>query len=274
MKVYDSPAKVNLSLRVLRRLEDGFHEIETLMAPLGLKDQLTFEKAEGFTLECDYPGVPLDDSNLVWKAAALLEKETGRTFSYKVKIDKSIPHGAGLAGGSSNAATCLIALNELEELGLSKERLASLGSQIGADVAFFIYQQCCICRGRGELVEPVHIDTDQDILLVKPAFSVMTPAAYKAWESSTEISGVSYAAQTMPWGSMVNDLERPVFEKYRFLAELKTWLLSRSEVKGAMMSGSGSTVFALTQGDTSGMVKEMKEVLDSGLWVKQTNLSF
>ena len=274
MKVYDSPAKVNLNLRVLRRLEDGFHEIETLMAPLTLKDQLSFEKAEIFSLECDYPGVPLDQSNLVWKAAQLLGRETGKTFDYKVKIDKSIPHGAGLAGGSSNAATSLIALNELEGLGFSKERLAALGSQIGADIAFFIHQQCSICRGRGELVEPVRIDAEQEILLVKPAFGVMTPAAYKAWEASSELSGITYAAQTMPWGVMQNDLERPVFEKHRFLAELKMWLLSRPEVQGAMMSGSGSTVFALIQGDVTQMVEEMRESLDASLWVKRTRIVF
>lgn len=272
MKVYDSPAKVNLNLRVLGRRDDGFHEVETLMAPLKLKDQLSFEKAERLALECSYSGVPLGESNLVTKAVRLLERQTDKEFFYKMKIEKSIPHGAGLAGGSSNAASTLMALNELEQLGFSESELMQLGGQLGADVAFFIHRKCCLCRGKGEIVTPVELELDLDVLLVKPDFSVSTPAAYSAWQSSHEIKGIDYSAQSMAWGEMVNDLERPVFEKYRFLAELKMWLLARPEVTGAMMSGSGSAVFAITTGETQSLVKQMHETLDPKLWVKKTRI--
>jgi len=263
-----SPAKVNLSLTIHRKREDGFHELTTQMAPISLCDVLHFEKAEEYSLHCDFEGVPLDESNLVTKALRIFEREAEKICNWRVTIEKVIPHGAGLAGGSSNAAAMLRALNVLEDKKFSKEKLAEMAGEIGSDVAFFVYNQVCVCEGRGEKVTPVDIELDLPLLLLKPSFGVSTPTAYKAWQSSNELPGVLYAAQELPWGLLVNDLERPVFEKHRFLAELKHWLLLQPEVVGALMSGSGSTCFAVLKStnDAKKLASRALEELDPSLW--------
>jgi 4-diphosphocytidyl-2-C-methyl-D-erythritol kinase len=128
---------------------------------------------------------------------------------------------------------------------LSRETLAAMAAELGSDIPFFIYQSAAIIRGRGEHVEPVSFPRELPLLLIKPPFGVPTPWAYQRWKDSREIPGVPYAAQEMEWGTLVNDLERPVFEKYIVLADMKTWLLEQPEVAGALMSGSGATVFAV-----------------------------
>ncbi len=272
MNTYTSPAKVNLNLKVLGRREDGYHEVSTLMARLDLHDTMTFRKADDYCLKCDYPGVPLDETNLVTKAVRLLEASTGLSFRYEITIDKRIPHGAGLAGGSSNAATTLMALNELEGLALSVEQLAKMGSVLGADVNFFLYQKTCLCSGVGENVEAVDLEIKQEILLVKPNFGVSTPQAYKMWLGAEAVDGVDYSPQPQAWGEMVNDLEMPVFQKFRFLAELKMYLLQQAEVDAAMMSGSGSTVFACLNNGTSDLEQRLRDQLDPTLWLMQTTI--
>ena len=266
---FRSPAKINLDLRILRKREDGFHEMTTLMAPLELADTLTFKKADRYQLFCDYPGVPLDDSNLVSKSVRLLEQKTQRRFQYEIHIEKMIPHGAGLAGGSSNAATTLLALNCLEKLGLSQAELSEIAAEIGSDVSFFIYESMAQCSGRGELVEPLDRDIEANVLLIKPSFGVSTPQAYKAWKDSSELKGISYTEQVYSGLKMANDLERPVFQKHRFLAELKMWLLDQPEVEVAMMSGSGSTIFAILNSSGIELEKRVK-ALDSTLWLRET----
>ena len=272
MNTYKSPAKVNLNLKVLGRREDGFHEVETLMARIDLADTMHFEKADEFQIICDYPGVPLDEKNLVWQAVSALEERTDKKFNYRITIEKVIPHGAGLAGGSSNAATALSAINEIENLGLSLDELADIASEFGSDIAFFLYQSTCICKGRGEKIELVDIELGNEVLLVKPSFGVSTPQAYKAWKDSREIKGIDYSSSVQKWGEMVNHLERPVFEKHRFLAELKMWLNEQSEVARAMMSGSGSTVFALLKDGAEGLEKRVLEALDDTLFVCKARL--
>lgn len=150
-----APCKVNVSLRVLGKRADGFHEVDTVMVPLELCDVLEFFPADGLEMSCDAPGVPLDESNLVMKAGRLMERELGRPMPWHVRLVKNVPHGAGLGGGSSDAACVLSALNELEHGGLSRRRLAELAGEIGSDVGFFIYGMACRCTGRGEKVEPL-----------------------------------------------------------------------------------------------------------------------
>ncbi len=161
-------------------------------------------------------------------------------------LKKRIPHGAGLGGGSSDAASTLLALNELFETNLPREALAKMAQMIGSDVPFFIFGSAAVCKGRGELVSPTRLRKPLSLLLLKPEFGVPTPWAYSRWRDSREIRGVSYGAQQFTRQSFVNDLERPVFEKFVFLAQLKMWLLKQPEVDAALMSGSGSTVFAGT----------------------------
>jgi 4-diphosphocytidyl-2-C-methyl-D-erythritol kinase len=243
---YFAPAKVNLSLRVLRRRPDGFHEIETLMAPLSLADELTIEPGgEGIAFSCDDPSLPGDETNLVHRAAALFYERAKRPASVRIALKKNVPHGAGLGGGSSDAAATLLALNELYGIGFSPETLAEIAAELGSDIPFFVFRSAAICRGRGEQVEPVALGEKVPLLLLKPPFAISTPWAYSHWLDAKKIPGTDEPAEVFPWGELVNDLEAPVFEKYIFLGHLKKWLRAQPESAGALMSGSGSTMFAV-----------------------------
>ncbi len=265
-----APAKVNLTLRVLRRREDGFHEIESLMCPVSIFDTLdiTLQDESGFEFVCDDPSLPTSDDNLVVRAAKLFCESCGIEPRLRIALTKRIPHGAGLGGGSSDAATTLIALNRLFETRLEPAALAAMAAEIGSDIPFFIYHSAAIIRGRGEQVEPVDFSPVLPLLLIKPPFGVPTPWAYKQWRDSQEIPGVRYDAQSFPWGELVNDLERPVFEKYVFLADLKTWLLEQPGVVGALMSGSGSTIFAVLRGreDIAALGDRIATEFGTNLW--------
>ena len=268
-----APAKINLSLRVLAKRADGFHEIESLMVPLSsamLGDVLHFDKADSYSLHCDEPGVPLDDTNLITMAVREFERVSGKPCHWQITLEKNIPHGAGLGGGSSDAATTLLALNDLECGGFSDDQLADMGACFGSDVPFFIYQQACMVKGRGELVEPVHRPeiSGQRVLLLKPSFGVSTPDAYQHCLDAKAVPGVDYAPQEMPWGEIINELEKPVFYKHRFLAEMKLWLLDQVEIDAAMMSGSGSTMMAfISDADVSDeLLARARRELDPTLW--------
>jgi 4-diphosphocytidyl-2-C-methyl-D-erythritol kinase len=267
---FSAPAKTNLSLRVVRRRDDGFHEIETLMVRLSLADTLHFSLREsgGLTFSCSDSTIPSGPENLVVRAVDEFVRHTGVPVAVDIHLEKKIPHGAGLGGGSSDAATTLIALNELYSTGLSKSILAELASRIGSDIPFFIHESAAWCRGRGEIVEPVAFAEKLPLFLIKPAFGVPTPWAYKQWRDSLEIPGIPYGPQEFAWGTMVNDLERPVFEKYIQLAEMKRWLLAQTEVAGALMSGSGSTMLALlkTGADRDSLDAKARANFGTGFW--------
>ncbi len=272
----NAPAKVNLTLKVLGKREDGFHELESLMVPLALADKLHFEKADSYSLRCDTPGVPLDESNLVSKAVRVFERVLGRSCHWRITLEKKVPHGAGLGGGSSDAATTLLVLNELEQAELSQETLAEMAAEIGSDIPFFIYQQACLIQGRGERVQPVHVPeiSGASVLLLKPEFGVSTPDAYKSCLNADALPGVHYAPQSLPWGGIFNDLEKPVFYKHRFLAEMKVWLLDQPEVCAAMMSGSGSTMMAFLSDPSQAeiVIDRAHKELDPTLWAASTRM--
>lgn len=255
----DAPAKVNLSLRVLGRRSDGFHDIETLMAPLDLADRLEISPRQksGVEFSCSDPTLPADGTNLACRAAMAFAAATGRDIGVRIHLQKNIPHGAGLGGGSSDAAAVLKALNELSAANLSLGELESLAASIGSDVPFFIRGVPAVCRGRGERIEPVAGIPAVEVLLVKPPFGVSTAWAYGAWADSPR------PRETFPAkpGSipMVNDLEAPVFSKHLQLPVLKHWLSGRPGVGAALMSGSGSTVFALLDGPAEGLEERVRE---------------
>jgi len=262
-------AKINLSLKILGRRDDGFHEIETLIAPISLADKIDIERqSRRVDFTCDDPTVPSGDENLVVRAAKVFFERTKISGGVTIKLQKQIPHGAGLGGGSSDAASTLIALNQLFETKLSREEMAKLGSTIGSDVSFFLFESAAICKGRGEIVEPTTLKKKLSILLCKPAFLVSSAWAYSRWQDSKEISGISYQSQNFDGQSFVNDLERPVFEKFVFLAQLKMWLLEQPEVGAALLSGSGSTVFAVLRenADVDLVAKRAREKLDREIW--------
>ena len=194
------------------------------------------------------------------RAARLFLEAIDQKTGLRIELEKKIPHGAGLGGGSSDAAATLLGLNDLCESSLGEDKLAQLAAQIGSDVPFFIFRSAAKCRGRGELVTPVALPVSLSLLLLKPAFGVSTPWAYGRWQESKELSGVGYGPQEFAGLTLVNDLERPVFEKYVFLAHLKMWLLAQPEVGAAMMSGSGATLFAvLREGANAEALAEPRE---------------
>src|SRR2546426_1528578 len=150
-----APAKINLSLQILRRRSDGFHEVETFIAPISLCDEIEIGKSDSskeIEFHCDDFSVPMGNDNLIVRAAKSFFAATKLKSAVSIDLKKKIPHGAGLGGGSSDAAATLLALNEIFATKLSREELAKLGSTIGSDIPFFIFASPAICHGRGELV--------------------------------------------------------------------------------------------------------------------------
>lgn len=273
---FHSPAKINLWLRVLGKRSDGFHEVQTRLCRLALGDTVELEhcgKGTQVSLTCSDPTVPLDESNLAMRALRAFENRMGKQSSWRLHLEKKIPAGAGLGGGSSNAATVLKGANQLTGSPLSLAQLIELAAQIGSDVPCFLLDTpAADGAGRGEQVTPAEFPWNLPLVLIKPPFPIPTPWAYKRWAESKEIPGILYAPQLCPWGAMVNDLERPVFEKFILLPTMKNWLLEHSEVRAALMSGSGSTMFAIT--DTPAQAAEMaekaREWCGATAWVQAT----
>ena len=271
-------AKINWTLEVLGRRADGYHELRTLLQTVSLADSLTFAPAdEGIELICAAPGVPLDDTNLVVRASLLLKKVTGFPGGARITLDKRIPVGAGLGGGSSNAAVTLLALQHLWDVELSPGELFRLGARLGADVPAFLLGGTCIGIGRGDEVYPLPDISFEDLLLVKPDFGVSTREVYGSLPAeltrpfSLDMIPFSLEAayrSTFATGKTIpplrNDLERSVLSRYPQLSAIRDGL-TRSGASAAMMSGSGSTIFALF--DSKAMLSiARQDFTDAGLW--------
>lgn len=263
-----APAKVNLHLTVLGRRADGFHEIETLMVPISLADEITVTTSAGedVRVTCSDPAVPLGDGNLVAIAARHFATHTARRFQADIHIEKRVPMGAGLGGGSSDAAAVIIALDALLDTRLGVEALEEIASRVGSDVPFFIRQKPAVCRGRGEKIQPAAVGEKLPLFLLKPPFGVNTAWAYKSWAASHPV--VPDLEQDLGWTKVHNSLERPVFEKYLLLPVLKQWLLQQPEVRVAAMSGSGSTMFAVLRDGASApdLEARTREVFGPNMW--------
>ncbi len=266
-----APAKTNLSLRVLGKRDDGFHEIATRMIRLSLADRvdLKWTTKNKVELTCSDPTLPTGEGNLATMAVRALEKRTGKTFSLNIHIEKEIPSGAGLGGGSSDAAAVLRAINQMADLSLSNDELADVAAEIGSDVPFFVYDSSCDCTGRGEIVTPLTgFNPKLSLVLLKPQFEVAAGWAYQNFQKSFELPGISYMPQICPWGTMVNNLERPVFQKFLVLARMKFWLMEQSVVHSALMSGSGSTMIAVLNRSDAGveLVEKAREQFGKSTW--------
>ena len=246
--------KVNLDLRVLGTRPDGFHELRTVFQAIELHDTLTSVARPGpFAVKCRMPGVPLDESNLVWRAAAGLWKALGRAGDPRdavVTIDKTIPMQAGLGGGSADAAAALVALARLWG-GAPVTLLREIGSGIGADVAFFLSGGTALGLGLGEEIYPLVDLPPHWIVIVRPPFGVSTAEAY-AWYDDDRTAGLKETRELqilpVPWptraAQMINDLEPPVVRRHPEITTLKASLREAGAVASAM-SGSGSAVFGL-----------------------------
>jgi 4-diphosphocytidyl-2-C-methyl-D-erythritol kinase len=176
------PAKINLWLEVIRKREDGYHDLSTLMLPVGIYDTLELESCEraGIHLECSNPGIPADASNLAWRAAEAFFGAVGVGGGVHIRIRKQIPVAAGLGGGSADAAAVLLALNRMHGNGLAAPRLVALAHALGADVPFFLYQRPALATGIGELLDSVEGLPDYPLVLVKPPLEVSTRWVYQS----------------------------------------------------------------------------------------------
>ncbi len=248
-------AKVNLDLRVLGVRADGYHELRTVFQTIELHDTLVCAERPGpFTLTCRTPGVPLDASNLVWKAASALWKALGRSGEIDgavVRLDKQIPVEAGLGGGSADAAAALMGLARLWG-GAPLTLLREVGATIGADVPFFLSGGTALGLGRGEEIYPLVDLPPHAVLIVRPPFGVSTAEAY-AWYDEDRAAGQrdenrEFQLLPVPWPSraaqMINDLEPPVVRRHPEIAAVKQQLRELGATAAAM-SGSGSAVFGL-----------------------------
>jgi 4-diphosphocytidyl-2-C-methyl-D-erythritol kinase len=255
-------AKVNLDLRVLGTRADGFHELRTVFQTIELHDTLTLEIHRGaFAVKCRMPGVPLDSSNLVWRAAAALWSALGRAgepADVVITIDKAIPMQAGLGGGSADAAAALLGLARLWG-GAPVTLLREVASGIGADVAFFLSGGTALGLGRGEEIYPLVDLPPHWIVIIHPPFGVSTAEAY-AWYDDDRTAGVKESRELqilpVPWptraAQMINDLEPPVVRRHAEITALKASLRDAGAVAAAM-SGSGSAVFGLFRSRAAAM---------------------
>ncbi len=252
-----APAKINLTLRILDKRPDGFHEIESLVQKVDLCDRITLEASRGgnITLSCSDPDIPEGSGNLAYRAAVLLAEAAGvKNRGVAIKLEKNIPAGAGLGGGSSDAAAVLSGLCSLWDLPVDTGFLTELGSQLGSDVPLFLYPSPAMIMGRGEKVMPVTVRINGYFVIVFPGFPVSAGWAYSKFrltKSSDKyrLSALSKAegGELKPdaWsGLLVNDLEPAVVRKYPEIALAKEALM-REGARAALMSGSGSAVFGL-----------------------------
>ena len=257
-----SPCKVNLILNILGRRADGYHELETIMQPIRFCDELTFARAAaGLELSCSDPTLPVDGHNLVHRAATSFLTAAGIHDGVNIHLAKKIPLAAGLGGGSGNAATTLVALNELFNQPLAVSKLNELAASLGSDVPFFLQDRPALATGRGEKIQPLAAFPalrGRAFLLIHPGFGISTAWAYQALAKfPAALKGKAGRAQelisnlqTNNWPAVADDfynsLEAPALGKYPVLALFQKFLRAHGAL-AALMSGSGSTTFAIME---------------------------
>jgi len=257
-----SHCKINLLLNILGRRPDGFHEVETIMQPLPLHDRLDVTKtAAGIELSCNHPQLPVGPENLVFRAAAAFFQTTGLPGGVRIYLEKNIPLAAGLGGGSGNAATTLLALNELFGNPLDAGQLQTLAANLGSDVPFFLQPHPALATGRGEKIQPLQPFASLRgcwVILVHPGFGIPTAWAYKSLAKfpealegrrgrATQLLALLQRGDLEQAGrEFYNALEFPALKKYPLLALFQEFFRANGAV--TMMSGSGSTTFAIVRG--------------------------
>ncbi len=258
----ESPCKVNLLLNILGRRPDGFHELETVMQPVNLCDRLAFKRAGGLELTCSDASLPVDSRNLVHRAATAFLRAARINDGVRIHLEKRIPLAAGLGGGSGNAATTLLGLNELFGNPLPAATLHEIAASLGSDVPFFLQTKPALATGRGEHIKPLDFFPalrGSAFLLVYPGFGIATAWAYQNLARfPAALNGQPGRAQKLiallQAGNLsaasrefCNSLEAPALEKYPLLALFQEFLRAHGAAV-ALMSGSGSTTFAIVQG--------------------------
>jgi len=251
-------AKINLDLRVLGTRADGFHELRTVFQALALHDVIhCIPRVGPFAIECSSAGVPLDTTNLIWRAAETLWRSlrhSGPVRDVVIRLDKRIPQQAGLGGGSADAAATLMALAHLWRVAVKPAQLTDLAAHIGSDVPFFLSGGTALGLGRGEEIYPLADLPRHWVVLLIPGFGVSTSEAYGWYDSERDLGRGQAIREPQyvpgPWPSraaqMINDLEAPIARHYPEIEQMKL-AVRRAGALAAAMSGSGSTVFGLFQ---------------------------
>ena len=279
-----SPCKVNLLLNILGRRADGFHELETVLYPIRVFDRISFTRTgRGIQLSCTVPRLPTDGRNLVHRAAAMFLEAAGIKDGVRLELEKNIPLAAGLGGGSGNAATTLLGLNELFEGPLAAEQLQRIAASLGSDVPFFLQSRPALATGRGERIEPLESFPalrDAAFLLVHPGFGIATAWAYqqlarfphalngRPGRAQQLIARLRTADLKAAGAEFYNSLEAPALEKYPLLALFQEFLRANGAA-ATLMSGSGSTTFAVVRGldAASALADKFKAKFGATNWV-------
>ena len=256
-----SPAKVNLFLEIKNKRKDGYHNLESIMQTISLYDELSFEDTDkGILLTCDNKSLLCDKTNLVYKAVLAIKTHFNiNNRGIKVYLQKKIPQGAGLGGGSSNAATTILALVKLWNIKTTQKELECIAVKLGADVPFFLTGDTCLCEGIGEIVTPLKSISNLDMVLVNPGFGVSTIDAYKKINLPlTNPVGIHKIKRIISEGSFdnkeafkscFNRFEEVIFAEFITIAKIKSLLNKLGAV--SLMSGSGATVFGILNTNTS-----------------------
>ncbi|HEY6839153.1 MAG TPA: 4-(cytidine 5'-diphospho)-2-C-methyl-D-erythritol kinase, partial [Geobacteraceae bacterium] len=245
-----APAKVNFRLDVMGRRPNGYHDLRMIMQRIDLNDEITIALTEtpGVRVTCGRKGVPDGPDNIAWRAADSLVKLSGRAVGIDIAITKNIPVAAGLGGGSSDAATVLMGVNDLLGLGLSREKLMEIGVTLGADVPFFIFERPALAEGIGECLTPLEGIPPVWLVLVNPNVHVSTAWVYQNLQLTTEKVGSTiplfYRSTAEVCAVLSNDLETVTIPRFPVIREIKDRLLAAGAA-GALMSGSGPTVFGV-----------------------------
>lgn len=264
----NAPAKINLGLDVLRRREDGYHEVKMIMQSIRLFDRLTLTKSNtaGIHLTTNLKFLPVNEDNLVYKSAKLLMDEFGIDGGLDIQLDKRIPVAAGMAGGSTDAASCMLALNRLFDLGLSDQELMDRGVTLGADIPYCIMKGTALSEGIGEILSPLPKAPDCHVLIAKPAFHVSTKFVYTnlKLDETTVHPDIDQMIACMKKNdlqglcdNMANILETVTIPAHPEIQHIKQTMLDNGAV-GSLMSGSGPTVFGIF--DDLDKAKAAKEV--------------
>lgn len=249
MKYY-APAKINLSLDIIKKRSDGYHELKMIMQTVSLYDEIDIEKNNKIILTCNKTDIPLDERNLAWKTAELFFEYTGIKSGCRLHLIKNIPDGAGLGGGSSDAATVLLALNKIYNTNLTISELCSLAVKIGADVPFFIIKGTCLAEGIGEKLTIIENKTNPYVLIYKPEFSISTKWAYENLKLDSkptyDINNIieNLKNHNYDYNNIFNILEDVSISKYSEISDIKTKMKTLGAT-ASLMSGSGSSVFGI-----------------------------
>lgn len=268
------PAKINLFLHILGRRDDGYHDIYTLFYPVSLYDVLTIEKSSTTSLKCSNAYIPVDENNIIIKTHNILKSQYHLKDNYMIYLEKNIPFGAGLGGGSSDAAKYLLAVNKLSGLDLKYSDMKNIMEQVGSDTVFFLHNKPMIATGRGEVLEDAPELPPLYFIIINPEIFISTKDVYTSpflKHSHMDITKNLKKVYTFEELKciMANDMESAVFKLHSEVAELLEYLKSISN-NAALMSGSGSTVFAVfdNEAERDTAYKKVKERYKSYFTIK------